>query len=214
MQPDLDIMMEAMRFRHACKRFDTDRAINDERFTQILELGRLSPSSFGMEPWRFTVFTDTKSKARLKPLCWDQEQITSCSHLLLIMAQTGALAPGSEYPRTMFSRRALPTEKTEAYFRIYDGFATEILCSEGLFAWSARQCYITAANMMTGAATVGIDSCPIEGFERNKVEALLNVDSAVERIALMIAFGYRINPQPEKLRLSLDSLVTYNPPLS
>ncbi|WP_236579117.1 NAD(P)H-dependent oxidoreductase [Hydrogenimonas urashimensis] len=175
-----EIFMEAMRARHACKMFDEKRKIPKESLQTILEFGRLSPSSFGMEPWRFLVVRDQGLKETLRPLCWNQPQITTCSDLVIIKTILSPLTPGSDYSRKMLSRRDLPEQKIRAYFERYDKFVTEKMAKEGLFAWASRQCYIAAANMMTGAAAMGIDSCAIEGFEKEKVEAVLQMDVAKE----------------------------------
>jgi nitroreductase len=76
----------AMDFRHACKLFDDTKKISDDDMMQILEAGRKSPSAFGMGPWKFLVTTDDKLKAKLKPACKNQIQVTSCSHLMIILA--------------------------------------------------------------------------------------------------------------------------------
>ena len=73
---------EAMDFRHACKVFDESKKISDEDIMFILDMGRKSPSSFGMEAWKFLVITNEELKAKLRPACWDQVQITSCSHYI------------------------------------------------------------------------------------------------------------------------------------
>jgi len=78
--------IEVMDFRHACKVFDDTKKIADEDIKYILEAGRKSPSSFGMEAWKFLVITNDELKAKLKPVCWDQAQITSCSHLIILLA--------------------------------------------------------------------------------------------------------------------------------
>ncbi len=75
--------------------------------------------------------------------------------------------------------------------------------------WSITQCHIAAANMMTVAALIGIDSCPIGGFEAEKVREVLSYNSNEYEIALIISFGYRKNPQPEKQRLSFNEIVEY-----
>ncbi len=208
MEP-IDRFMEAMQARHAAKRFDPDRKIPKEHLEKILEIGRLSPSSFGMEPWRFLVIRDENLKAALRPVCWNQPQITECSDLLVIKALVGPLAPGGDYPRAMLSRRDLPREMIEAYWKKYDAFSTERFRSEGLGCWSTKQCYIAAGNMMTGAMTMGIDSCAIEGFEKEKVERILQIDVAKETLALIVAFGYRIKEAPEKVRLPLEEIVEF-----
>ena len=65
---------KAMEFRHACKLFDETKKIDTQTIKSILEIGRLSPSSFGMEPWKFLVITNEKLKEQLRPLCWNQDR--------------------------------------------------------------------------------------------------------------------------------------------
>ena len=87
--------MEAMDFRHACKIFDETKKVSTEDMNYILEAGRKAPSSFGMEPWKFLVITNKELKEKLKPVCWDQAQITTCSHLVVILAAIDAVKPES-----------------------------------------------------------------------------------------------------------------------
>jgi nitroreductase len=201
---------EAMDFRHACKVFDDTKKISDAKIREILEAGRKSPSSFGMEAWKFLVVTNEELKAKLRPLCWDQLQITSCSHLVIILAGIDALKPGSGLPRKRFERRNMPQEKLDMYLGLYASHLEETLSSDAnIYAWSARQTYIAAANMMTCAATLGIDSCPIEGFEKQKVEELLDLNPAKFQVAMLLPFGYRIQEQSKQLRLSFDEVVDF-----
>ena len=85
--------MKAMDFRHACKVFDETKKIPEEQMRYILEAGRKSPSSFGMEGWKFLVITNEELKAKLRPACWNQVQITSCSHLVVILTAIENLRP-------------------------------------------------------------------------------------------------------------------------
>ena len=201
---------KAMDFRHACKRFDEHKKLSDEEIAFILEAGRKSPSSFGQEPWRFLVITNEALKATLRPLCWDQPQITSCSHLVIILAAIEAVRPDSSIPAKRFGRRPLPPEKIEAYIDLYSTHLSDTLSSdEKTYAWTARQCYIAAANIMTGAASIGVDSCPIEGFEKKKVEAALGLDTTQYQVAVFIPLGFRADAQSPQLRLSLEEVVEY-----
>ncbi len=195
-----DLFLEAMEYRFACKLFDENRTIDRRDFLDILEYGRLSPSSFGMEPWRFVVITDRKRKEALRPLCWNQPQITTCSHLVVIAGDVDAVQ-NDEYIEAMFARRGLDEKSTKAYIRRYKAF----LQHQDIECWVQKQCYIAAANMMTGAAFKKIDSCPIEGFEKEKVEDFLGVSN----IALLIAFGYCAMQKPPKRRLSLEKITTF-----
>ena len=204
--------MEAMDFRHACKVFDDTKKISEEDMKYILEVGRKSPSSFGQEPWKFLVITNEELKAKIRPFCWDQVQVTSCSHLVVILAAIESVKPESGVPAKRFARREMPQDKKDFYNNLYKNHltVTNVLQNdEQVFAWTARQTYIPMANMMTAAAIRGIDSCPIEGFERENVEKVLNLDTSKYRLSVVVPFGYRINPQSTQMRLPFDEVVEY-----
>lgn len=201
---------QAMDFRHACKVFDADKKIDDEQMQYILEAGRKSPSSFGMEAWKFLVITNEELKSKLRPLCWDQVQITSCSHLVVILAGIDSVKVQSGEVEKRFKRRQMPQESLDFYMDIYANHLKDVLNSDdNIYAWTAKQCYIALANMMTAAAYIGIDSCPIEGFEKEKVETVLGLDTSKYQVAALVPFGYRLNEQSEQLRLPLEDIVSY-----
>ena len=202
--------LKMMDFRHACKVFDKSKKVSDEDMEYILEIARLSPSSFGMEGWKFLVVSDDTLKQKLKPACWNQNQITSASHLVILLAAIDDLKVDGGRVKEKFLRRNLSKEQTDAYVQKYASHLQKQLSDdERLYEWSARQTYIVAANMMSGAAYIEIDSCPIEGFEKEKVEEILTLDSSKYQVALVLAFGYRANQQPQHLREELDTLVEF-----
>ena len=110
---------KAMNFRHACKIFDEDKSIPNNEMDYILEAGRKSPSSFGMEGWKFLVITNEELKAKLRPFCWDQVQITSCSHLIIILAGIDNAKVESGMPKKRFTRREMPQETLDFYMDLY-----------------------------------------------------------------------------------------------
>jgi nitroreductase len=203
--------LEAMNFRHACKVFDEGKKIPEELVKNIVEVGRLSPSSFGMEPWEFLVIQSQDIKEALRPSCWNQVQITSCSELLVIVTKNRLVEPGNDYVEAMFRRKNMPQEMFDTYMGIYADFLGAKAEGKPSFYkdWSAKQAYIAAGNMMTYAATEGIDSCPIEGFEQKAVEKTLEIDGEERSVALIIAFGYRLNEQPQKVRLPVENICRY-----
>ena len=202
--------VEAMDFRHACKIFDETKKINDEELTYILEAGRKAPSSFGMEPWKFLVITNKELKEKLKPVCWDQAQITTCSHLVVVLAAIDAVRPESGIVERKFKRREMPQEKVDMYLGLYANHLKQTLSSdENIYAWTAKQTVFAIQNMMMAAAIKGIDSCPIEGFEKEKVEEILKLDTKKYQLSTIIPFGYRINPQSSQLREPLENVVEY-----
>ena len=202
--------MEAMDFRHACKIFDETKKVSEENINYILEAGRKSPSSFGMEPWKFLVITNEDLKEKLKPFCWNQPQITTCSHLVVILAAIDAVKAASGEVERKFKRREMPQDKLDFYMGLYASHLANTLSSdENVYAWTAKQTYIAMGNMMTAAAIKGVDSCPIEGFEKQNVEKVLGLDSSKYQVSCILPFGYRINEQSSQLRESLEKVVEY-----
>ena len=122
----------------------------------------------------------------------------------MILALKADLDPKSDYPRRMLSRLVAPGADLEETMTIYrdipHGKRT---------AWSIAQCHIAAANMMMAATMIGIDTCPMGGFEPEGVADILGIDRVQYEIALMVAVGYRDQPQPPKQRLPLSDIVTY-----
>ena len=202
--------MNAMDFRHACKLFDSEKKISDQDINFILECARKSPSSFGMEAWKFLVITNQALKEKLTPACWNQAQISSCSHLVIVLAGIASVKPQSGIVEKRFARRAMPQDKLDFYLGLYESHLKDTLSrDENIYAWTAKQTYIAVGNMMTGAAFIGIDSCPIEGFEKSVIEEILELDTTKYQLAMILPFGYRINDQSEQIRLSLEEVVEY-----
>ncbi|MCF6339299.1 MAG: NAD(P)H-dependent oxidoreductase [Sulfurimonas sp.] len=205
-----DEFLKIMDFRHACKVFDESKKISDEDIHFILEVGRKSPSSFGMEAWKFLVITNDELREKLRPFCWNQPQITTCSHLVVILAAIESLKVENGVVRSQLSRRSMPQEKLDSFVELYASHLESTLSSdEKTYQWSARQTYIAAANMMSAAASIGIDSCPIEGFEKENVEKVLELDTSKFQVAMILPFGYRINEQSKQLRSSFESVVEF-----
>ena len=179
----------AQQFRFACKLFDNSRDVADADLTYILEAGRWSPSSLGLEPWRFVVVRDEALRRRLRPACWNQVQITTAPAVIVVHALKAELSPDGSYPRTMLARLLPPGADLEQTMSIYRNIA-----HEQRVAWSIAQCHIAAANMMSAAAVIGIDTCPIGGFEPEAVADILDIEPEKHAIALIIAVGYRGQP--------------------
>ena len=201
---------KAMDFRHACKIFDETKKISDKEMHYILEAGRKSPSSFGMEAWKFLVITNEALKAELRAACWDQAQITSCSHLVVVLAGIQSVKVETGIPKQRFARRNMPEDKLEFYLELYASHLKKTLSSdENIYSWTARQTYIAAANMMTAAAFIGIDSCPIEGLDKNEVEKILDLDTSKFQVAMLLSFGYRLNEQSSQQREPFEDIVEF-----
>lgn len=194
---------KAMHFRHATKIFDASKPMSEEDLTFILEAGRMSPSSFGMEHWQFFVIRDTEMREAIKAVAWNQPQITTASELIAI-GYKKRVRSSDPYIQSEFNKFGYPDYLRDMYAQWINPKSNETLES-----WSACQVYIAAANMMSAAASIGIDSCPIEGFDRIATEKIMGIDTLDFGIPLLIPFGYRLKEQQPRLRSELSELVTY-----
>ena len=197
--------LQALHFRHACRAFQPGRRVAQEDIEYVLEAGRLSPSSLGLEHWRFVVVQDPACKEALQEACIGQAQVGAASAVIVVLAREEDLAPDSDYVTRMLRREAPDAPGFAALLDFYRHFAQH----NDLTAWSIAQCHIASANMMTAAAVIGVDSCPIGGFSASAVLDTLGITSRAEVVALVIALGYRDHEPPARQRLPLSELVEY-----
>ncbi|MEW5788716.1 MAG: NAD(P)H-dependent oxidoreductase [Pseudomonadota bacterium] len=198
-------LLDLFQRRHACHLFQADKALAPEDLDFILEAGRLSPSSFGLEQWKFLVLTQSADKQALQQACFDQPQVGSASAVVVILARIADMDPDSPHLRRLMAREYPDPAALEGALKNYRDFhaATDVA------AWSSAQCHIAAANMMTAAAGIGLDSCAIGGFLPDRVCALLNIDPARELPALILPLGFCAHEGGEKQRLALDEIAEY-----
>ena len=203
-------VIKALNFRHACKKFDPQKKIDKAHMDIIMSAAHLSPSSFGLEPWKFMVISSDDVKKKLRPFCWDQPQITQASHVIVLLSKPGQTIPPHEYVTQNFKRRGLPEEATKTYIEKYKNhIETEVYPRMSAYAWASKQCYIALANIMTTAASEKIDSCPIEGFEKDGVEKALNIDTSLYEVSVIVALGYRSGEQTIRHRHPIENIVEY-----
>lgn len=213
-------IIEAFRFRHAAKEFDPDKKISKEDFEFILEAGRLSPSSFGFEPWKFIIAQNMELRHKFLPFSWGaQKQLPTASHFVLLLSRTKAgMAFSSGHIQNMLREvKKFPEEMIPNYEKAYHKFLASdfnILDNDrAVFEWSSRQTYIALGNMMTAAALIGIDSCPIEGFDKQMAEDLLRSEGLLAGdefgLSCMLAFGYRVREPRPKTRRPMEQVVEW-----
>lgn len=202
-------ILEAMRFCYACKEFNGAKILQED-LEVILQAGLLAPSSFGLEHTRLLVVQDTEVKKALQEASFNQKQITTSSEVVVFVGLMSALRTPSNYIDTMIRRK---TGKDEAQYQAYKkAIESKInsLSDVELIHWSLKQSYLMAQAMMDAAAFLGIDSCPMEGFDKKAVERILGIDSFREQVSLIVPFGYRkAQPTQPKIRLNYDELIKF-----
>ena len=170
-------MLQVFENRCSTRYYDPNKKISQEDFAAILEFARLSPSSVGSEPWKFLVIQNKALRDKLKPFSWGmQYQLDDCSHLVIILAKKNARYD-TPFFRDVAERKGLQGEQLEKALAKYKGLQeVEMKTAESeraLFDWTSKQTYIALANMLTGAAAICVDSCPIEGFNYDKMNEVL-----------------------------------------
>ena len=214
------VILDALQFRHATKKFDPTKRVSDEDFAVILEAGRLSPSSYGFEPWKFLVVQNPELREKLRPVAWGaQNSLNGASHFVILLARKGAeVRYDADYiTRIMTEVQGLSAETAEQKRASFEHFQREdfklLESDRALFDWAGKQTYIALANMLTAAALLGIDSCPIEGFNREGVEKVLQeaglLDPAHFGVSVMASFGYRGREAQPKTRQPLEAVVEW-----
>ena len=211
-------ILEILNFRHACKEFDSSKKISDSDFEIILKGGQLSPSSMGIEPWKFLVIQNESLREEFATVPWGgKKQIPSCSHLVILLSRMPKeLKHDSSYIHHLLTEvKQMPQEAVENFKGVVKMIEdTRFQNNEkALLNYSCLQTYIAAANMMTVSAMQQIDSCAMGGYDQKAVEEILIKHNLLNKdefyLTLMIAFGYRINEPTPKTRQSLNDLVVW-----
>lgn len=191
-------LLNAIHQRYACREFATERAVSESEQALILEAGRLAPSAFGLEPWRFVVLSGASKTAAIDHACFDQPAVTTAPTLIAIVALVDALEPDSDYVRARFEAEA----RGEDPAPIYDAYRS-LYHQNTIAAWAQGQCHFAAAHMLLQATHMGLASCPIGGFDAAALTKALAIPSG-ETPALLIALGHCVDAAPARIRKPLD----------
>ncbi len=184
-------VLEKLRWRYATKKMTAGQAVPAEKVERILEAIRLSASSSGLQPYEVIVVTSPELRARIRPHAWDQAQITDCSHLLVFAAWDNYAAEriNAVYDQ-MASERGGSSEGLEAYRqRLLSLYPARD--AETNYQHAARQAYIGLGTALLAAAFEGVDSTPMEGFDPDKVDEILQLRERGLRSVLLLPLGYR-----------------------
>ncbi|MBX9690452.1 MAG: NAD(P)H-dependent oxidoreductase [Candidatus Obscuribacterales bacterium] len=206
-------LVDKLRWRYATKKFDSNKKIKSEVWNQIEEALLLTPSSFGLQPWTFVVVTNPELKSKLPQFSWNQQQPQECSHLV-VFARPDKIdeAYVANYIERIAEVRGVSADSLSTYKKMMTDFvkgATE----EKLAEWMSRQCYIALGNLMTVAAAVGLDACPMEGFSSPDYDRILGLTEKGLRSVVVCPLGYRAEDdkyaQAAKVRFPKEKVILH-----
>lgn len=203
--------IEYLKWRYAVKRFDSSRKIPSELWGQIEDSLVLTPSSFGLQPWKFLVVTSEEVKAKLPAISWNQNQPAECSHMVLFAAnELIDAAYVDRYISEIATTRRVAIENLKDFRNVMLGFLRNR--GEEISSWASHQVYIALGQLLTVAAILGVDACPMEGLLMNEYDRLLGLEGSGFKVVVGCALGYR-HPDDHyakaaKVRFSKSELVT------
>ena len=187
-----DTLLAALNWRYATKKFDPAKKIADSVWAALEQTLILAPTSYGMQPLKFLVLTDPALRAQLVPVSWGQTQPVECSHYVVMAARAqNSEADVAHYIARMAEVRGMPAEALDGFKNVLLGDVVHGPRGRMALEWAARQSYIALGNFMTAAALLGVDTCPMEGFEPAKYDEILGLPAQGFRAVVACAAGYR-----------------------
>ena len=209
----MNSILENRTWRYATKKFDSSKKITDSDFEQLMQSVQLTASSYGLQPYHIFIITKKKIREQLKLVSWEQSQITDASHLVVFANQINFDSKLiDDYLTNVSETRNIPLKNLKEYS---DFMKSKLLDLPEIAKniWSAKQTYIALGNLIQAAAELKIDTCPIEGFETEKYNKILNLNKKGLTATVVLPMGYRSKDDQTqfypKVRKSKEELFTY-----
>jgi nitroreductase len=182
----------ALNWRYAVKSFDASRQVEPGIWASLENSLVMSPSSYGLQPWKFLVITSGDLRAELRPHSWNQSQITDCSHLVVFLVKR-AITPADldQLINTTTAVRGMSADQLAFYRELMQKDLIDGPRSQQIDRWASNQVYIALGTFMAAAALMGVDTCPIEGFSPSDYDRILGLETSPYRSCVVCAAGYR-----------------------
>ncbi|WP_127844761.1 NAD(P)H-dependent oxidoreductase [Psychroflexus aestuariivivens] len=205
--------IEDLHWRYATKKFNPEKELKEEDLNKLLEAVRLSASSYGLQPYKILVIKDPELREKLKSAAFGQPQITDSSYLLVFCYITKI---DQDYLDEFIKNNAETRNKSVEDF---DGMKEMIQNSVLTFSqnnkevWASRQAYIAIGNLLSAAANMKIDACPMEGFNPSEFDKILDLETKNLKSVALTTLGYRSEDDQlqdaKKVRKSSKELFTH-----
>ncbi|NVP18068.1 NAD(P)H-dependent oxidoreductase [Candidatus Gracilibacteria bacterium] len=204
-------LIENLNWRYATKSFDTSKKVSEGDLEEIIEVFRLTPSSFGLEPWKLIIVENSETREKLQAHSWNQSQITQASHLL-VFARVKNI--DDNYIDNFLNNNSKITgatrEQLSGYENMMKGYFSNMTL-ESKTSWARDQVFLALGNVMNFLAQKQIDSCAIGGFDPSKYDEILELDKLGLASVVVLPIGYRSsddkNALRPKVRFSKDEII-------
>ena len=207
----MSTILEALNRRYATKAYDATKKVSDVDLHTILESMRLSPSSYGLQPWKFIVVTNPELREKLKAASYGQPQVTDASHLIVLAVKKDMTeADINAYMASIATTRNTPVESLDGFKNMLLG-ATWHLDQAMKETWNTKQVYIALGMGLIAAASLNIDATPMEGFNASQFNEILGLTDYAT--AVIMPIGYRSTDDASqhyaKVRFAAEQVVEY-----
>lgn len=194
---------QIMKERYATKLFDK-RKVSEEKIQKLIDIVRLTPSSYNLQPWKIKIIADDETKKKLMPASFNQKQIETCSHLLVLCADIDILTRLEKITKIM-KENGTEDSKIKSYSSVIKE-VVKSMKNEEILNWVQKQVYILLANILNAAKYLGLDSCPMEGFEPKEYSKILNLPKNLIPTVLC-PIGYAADTPRKKIRLEKEDII-------
>lgn len=205
-------LLHALSWRYAVKQFDAEKKIPAETADTLLKSLVLTPSSYGLQPWKFLVIENPAIREKLKAVSWNQPQITDASHLVVLCRRTDVDESFIQhYISEIASQRGVSEDELAGYLGMMVQNVVQGKNNTNRAEWAKDQVYIALGNLLTSAAILEVDTCPIEGFSAPDYDAILGLSEKNLASCVVCALGYRSAndeyAQHKKVRFNASEVV-------
>lgn len=207
-------LIDSLEWRYAVKKFDANKKIDQKTWEDLEKALILSPSSYGLQPWKFIVVKDSAIKEKLRAVSWGQSQVTDCSHhVVFAIKEKMDEAHIDSFLSQTAKIRGQDVASMAGYKKMMMGDLVTGPRSQMISEWAARQAYIALGNFMTAAAIVGVDTCPLEGIDPVKYDEILGLTGSGWRVVVACPAGFRADDDKyatsKKVRFEAKDVIVY-----
>lgn len=186
-------LVAALNWRYATKKFDPTKRIPDETWDALEQALVLTPSSIGLQPWKFLVISDPRVRTQLVAASYRQPQVTHCSHFV-VLAVRRDLDPEhvDRHIARMVEMHGVTPESLTKFRTMTLGNLERARTDGTLDTWQEHQVYIALGQFMASAALLGVDTCPMEGIVPAQYDEILGLAGTAYATVVACAAGYRM----------------------
>ena len=182
----------ALTWRYATKRFDSTKKVPEKDWALLTDSLIKSPSSFGLQPWKFIIVQNPDVRKKLRAISWDQGQVTDCSHFVVFASkQSIDVKYIDDYINSIAKTRAIEATQLAGYRQMMIDNLIKGAASVNIIAWAQRQTYIALGFLLESAALLDIDTCPLEGLDPAAYDKILGLEDSDYKTVVAAAVGYR-----------------------